>query len=72
MEYAVVLAIELAFAYALDLSVACTALAALAVARTGIWIGHSFRLRLLPGLFRRPMLIGDFCRGLHRVARPVV
>lgn len=63
------LAVNLAFAGALNVSVAGPALGALAIACLGMWVGQMLRLRLQPAVFRRWFFIGLLLLGLYLAVR---
>jgi hypothetical protein len=66
------LAVNLATASALNLSLGPASLAALAVACLGMWLGQVLRLRLHPATFRLCFLLGLLLLGVYLMARSVV
>jgi uncharacterized membrane protein YfcA len=67
----IALAVNVALAGALNVLVAGTALAALAFASAGMWIGQMVRLHLSAGAFRRCFFLGLLGLGLYLAARPI-
>ena len=65
------LAVNVAAQGALNVAVAATTLAALALACVGMWVGQAARLRLSPIAFRRWFFSGLLLLGLYLVARSV-
>jgi uncharacterized membrane protein YfcA len=63
----VALAVNLAVAGALDVSIAGRALGALAMACGGMWVGQALRLRMRPDVFRRWFFLGLLLLGLYLV-----
>jgi uncharacterized protein len=68
----IALAVNVALAGALNVLIAGMALAALAFASAGMWIGQMVRLHLSPGAFRRWFFLGLLVLGLYLAARPVL
>jgi uncharacterized protein len=68
----VALAINLAFAGALGISVAGASMVALASAAAGMWAGQALRLRLRPEQFRRWFFAGLLLLGLYLIIRSLV
>jgi uncharacterized protein len=66
------LAVSLALASALNLSLGPVSLAALAVACLGMSLGQVLRLRLHPATFRLCFLLGLLALGLYLIVRAVV
>jgi uncharacterized protein len=66
------LAVNVAAAGALNLSVAWTMLAALAAACAGMWLGQVVRTHLAPVAFQRWFFAGLLLLGLYLVARSVI
>ena len=67
----IALALNLASAGALGVSIAGAALGALAMACVGMWIGQSVRLSLRPETFRRVFFVGLLLLGAYLAARSV-
>lgn len=67
----IALALNLASASALNRSLGPTAIAALAMACAGMWLGQALRTRLRPATFRRFFFLGLLLLGLYLVARSV-
>ena len=68
----IALALNLASAGALGVSIAGAAVGALAMACAGMWIGQSVRLSLRPETFRRVFFVGLLLLGAYLAARSVV
>jgi uncharacterized membrane protein YfcA len=68
----IALAVNVAAAGGLNISMAWATLAALAFACGGMWVGQAVRLRLSPLTFQRWFLVGLLMLGLYLVARSVV
>jgi uncharacterized protein len=68
----VALAVNVAGAGGLDVSMAGVTLAALALACGGMWIGQIIRLRLPPTAFRRWFFIALLVLGVYLIARSVL
>jgi uncharacterized membrane protein YfcA len=68
----VALAINLAFAGALGISIAGLSVVALSSAGAGMWIGQALRLRARPEKFRRWFFAGLLLLGLYLIIRSVV
>ena len=66
------LAVNIAAAGALDVSVAGVTFVALALTFAGMWLGQIIRLRMSPLRFRRWFFIGLLLLGAYLVARSVV
>jgi uncharacterized membrane protein YfcA len=66
------LAVNLALASALNLSLGPASLGALAVACLGMWLGQVLRLRLRPETFRLWFLLGLLALGLYLIVRAVM
>ena len=67
----IALALNLASAGALDVSIAGAAVGALAMACVGMWIGQSVRLSLRPETFRRVFFVGLLLLGAYLAARSI-
>ena len=67
----IALALNLASAGALGVSIAGAALGALAMACVGMWIGQSVRLSLRPETFRRVFFVGLLLLGAYLAARSI-
>jgi hypothetical protein len=65
------LAVNLAAASALNLSLGFASIGALAVACFGMWLGQALRLRLRPETFRLVFLLGLLALGLYLIGRSV-
>lgn len=65
------LAVNLASASALNLSLGTASIGALAVACLGMWLGQLLRLRLRPETFRLVFLLGLLALGLYLIARSI-
>jgi uncharacterized membrane protein YfcA len=65
----IALAVNLASAGALGVSIAGAALGALATACVGMWIGQSVRMSLRPATFRRCFFVGLLMLGAYLAAR---
>ena len=65
------LAVNLASASALNLSLGTASIGALAVACLGMWLGQILRLRLRPETFRLVFLLGLLALGLYLIARSI-
>jgi uncharacterized membrane protein YfcA len=65
------LAVNLAAASALNLSLGPASIGALAVACIGMWLGQALRLRLRPETFRLFFLLGLLTLGLYLIGRSV-
>lgn len=66
------LAVNVAAEGGINVSVAGTTVAALALACAGMWVGQIIRLRLSPVAFRRWFFSGLLLLGLYQVARSVI
>jgi uncharacterized membrane protein YfcA len=66
------LAVNLALASALNLSLGPASLGALAVACLGMWLGQVLRLRLRPETFRLWFLLGLLALGLYLIVRAMM
>jgi uncharacterized protein len=67
----IALAVNLASAGALGVSIAGAALSTLAMACVGMWIGQSVRLSLRPATFRRCFFVGLLMLGAYLAGRSV-
>ena len=67
----IALALNLASAGALGVSIAGAALGALAMACVGMWIGQSVRLSLRPETFRRVFFVGLLLLGAYLATRSI-
>ena len=65
------LAVNLTAEGALNAAVAPAAIAALAIACLGMWLGQAVRLRLSSVLFRRWFFLGLLLLGMYLAARPM-
>jgi uncharacterized protein len=65
------LAVNLASASALNLSLGTASIGALAVACLGMWLGQVLRLRLRPQTFRLIFLLGLLALGIYLIVRSI-
>jgi uncharacterized protein len=68
----IALGVNVGVAGGLNISMAWTILAALALACAGMWIGQAVRLQLSPATFRRWFFVGLLMLGLYLAARSFV
>jgi uncharacterized protein len=68
----IALAVNVAAAGELNISMAWATLAALALALGGMWVGQAVRFRLSPAMFQRWFFVGLLMLGLYLVVRSVV
>jgi uncharacterized protein len=68
----IALAVNVAAAGELNISMAWATLAALALALGGMWVGQAVRFRLSAAMFQRWFFVGLLMLGLYLVVRSVV
>jgi len=68
----IALAVNVAAAGELSISMAWVTFAALAVAFSGMWVGQAVRFRLSPAVFQRWFFVGLLMLGVYLVVRSVV